>query len=206
MYESELPELTTRVPSLIYCANGKQLTTRPPKPITGKFLRQCHFLGRVSDADSPEVNFDGTPKEQHTLVRMQVPWLVTLMVYESPMQQTPTNREYVVYAPPSLQAAVTFALKLWNKWEAPRATKIVTPMGQWPRIEDGCVAEPLEPRNINQADDMFKAHFKDVVRFSRKGLHFLGHREDPVAFTSLDPDLRLYKVEDFQQGLEVKIN
>lgn len=176
-------------------ASGKFLAARPPRILNGDFCRRAYKEGPA------EVFVDSVTSEssvRHSLLRAQVPWLVTLLTYDSEFQIEPDYREFFVYAPQEDTYAVKLAADLWRWWWKG------VPIGKdhaglviadWPKMDDGAVAEPI--------DDAF---FADTWKYVCKRKHYAaGHPEDPFAFTSTSGDVRIYKSSDFQSGLSVKI-
>ena len=147
----------------------------------GKFDDQ----GRTGDAIREE------------LVRAQVPYIVTLLIYDSKFQIEPTKREYFVYAPLEIQKAAELAIRLWQRWERPpRPEFLFGDMREvFPKVDDGVVGEPI-------TDSVFDEHWADVRKRKHK---CAGNPDDPFAFTCLDQDVMLQKLTDFQTGLHVKI-
>ena len=189
-------------------------------PLKYKNVRLCDHMGKPMEAPKPgEVlsatkmrsyymqgmarvgKFDyhgrtGDPIREE-IVRAQVPYIVTLVVYESKFQISPTHREYFVYATMEIQKAAELAIRLWQRWERPPRPEFL--FGDirevFPKVDDGVVGEPI-------SDSVFDEHWKDV----RKRLHrCAGNPDDPFAFTCLDQDVMLQKLTDFQAGLRVKI-
>jgi hypothetical protein len=125
-----------------------------------------------------------------------------LLVYKSKFQMEPDKREYFVYAPPKLNSAAEFALRLWRRWEKKpfrivRDPKEVPDMrDDWPKVSDGVVAEPVN-------DKFFRESWKYVKNRRHKAA---GHPDDPIAFACLEPEFSIYKTEDFQKDLPVRIN
>ena len=173
---------------------------KAPKPgevLSATKMRTFYLKGmaRVGQFDKDGRSGDSIREE---LVRAQVPYIVTLLVYDSKFQIEPTRREYFVYAPLEIQKAAELALRLWQRWERPpRPEFTFGDMREvFPKVDDGIVAQPLD------TDAEFDAHWKDVQPRAHKAA---GNPDDPFAFTCLDQDVMLQKWTDFQAGLRVKI-
>jgi hypothetical protein len=181
----------------LYDHMGRPLKEAPPTQLTASWCQKAYHKGlaRVGNYDSDGRSASGIQEE---LVRAQIPYVVTLLIYDSKLQIEPTHREYFVYAPLEIQKAAELALRLWQRWERPPRPKFL--FGDmrevFPKVEDGIVAEPI-------SDSDFANHWKDVKPRRRK---MAGHPDDPFAFTCLDPDVMVFKTSDFQDGLRVKIS
>jgi hypothetical protein len=173
---------------------GRPIKTLP-KVMTGAFARRAFRPGLKEELI---VSGDGAGAEagfRQTMVRAQVPHLVTLLVYKSKFDMVPTQREYFIYAPPDIQGAAQAALMLWRRWEKGRrgvdAIIGVDIADDFPKVDDGAVAEPID-------DNFFDETWKHVKNKAHK---CAGDPRDPWAFTCLDPEVRIYRAEDFQAGL-----
>lgn len=178
-------------------ASGAPIQGGIPKVLTATFCRSVFFRG--TDANEIEiVDGDHTFGTREDLRRLQIPQLVTLLVYRSKFQLQAERREYFVYAPPDIKSAVKLATQLWNRWEKPPRLEefLLTDMEDiYPKIDDACTSEVI--------DDAF---FDEMWKAARLRKHrAAGHPEDPFAFTSLDPDVMVYKHTDFQKGLAVTV-
>jgi len=173
----------------IYDDSGKIIATQPPKPLTGEFCRKAYMYGMVEHPVSLEM--------EEKLVRHQLPHVVTLLIYDSKLQLTPTRREYYVYAPGDFKSAVTLAIMLWKRWErGPKPFDVEYRGEEWyPKFEDAVVAEVID-------DKCFEEQWRAA---SSRKFKAAGHPNDPFAFTCLDQDVMLFKTSDFQQGLQVRI-
>jgi hypothetical protein len=180
----------------IYDHLGRPWKEEIPSVKSATWMRRVYYKGpaRVGRFDSDGKEGDTIREE---LVRAQIPYVCTLLVYESKFQIEPTRREYFVYAPLEIQKAAELALRLWQRWERPpRPEFTFGDMREvFPKIEDGIVAEPL-------MDADFDEHWKDVRKRPHKAA---GNPDDPFAFTCLDQDVKIYKHSDFQAGLITKI-
>lgn len=170
----------------IFDSTGKKIADVPPKPLSATFCKQAHLPFMVED-------LIGGYKEE--MMRIQVPHVVTLLVYESKFQLQATQREYFVYAPPDMKSAVALALKLWKRWEKPHSNWFVDKSEDYPKVDDAVVAEKID-------DNCFAEMWQSACKRKFKAA---GHPHDPFAFTCLDPDVMLYKSADFQSGLIVTV-
>jgi hypothetical protein len=173
----------------IYDDSGKVIATQPPKTLTGEFCRKAYMYGMVEHPVTLEL--------EEKLVRHQLPHVVTLLIYDSKLQLTPTRREYYVYAPGDFKSAVTLAIMLWKRWErGPKPFDVEYRGEEWyPKFEDAVVAEVID-------DKCFEEQWRAA---SSRKFKAAGHPNDPFAFTCLDQDVMLFKTSDFQQGLQVRI-
>jgi len=175
---------------------GRAMKDPPPRVLSAKWCRTAYHIGpaRVGLYDDA-----GRPGDliREELVRAQVPYVVTLLVYGSKFEITPTRREYFVYAPLEVQKAAELAFRLWKRWECPpRPEFTFGDMREvFPKVDDGIVAHPI-------SDSDYDAHWKDVSTRKHKAA---GKADDPFAFTCLDADVMVFKTADFQEGLRVKI-
>lgn len=170
-----------------------------PKVLSGTFCRSVFFRGNTSDVVVDGDNADARVEVRERLIRAQVPHMVTLLVYNSKFELQPAQREYFVYAPMDIKGSVQLAFKLWRRWEKPQRVEFATAIDledDYPKVEDAAVSEPI--------DDAFFDEMWRSVRASGK-YKAAGHPDDPFAFTSLDPDIRVYKTSDFQEGLAVTV-
>jgi hypothetical protein len=160
--------------------------------LRGFFIEGKALVGKY-DADGVA----GDPVRD-ALVRAQIPYLVTLLMYSSKFQLEATRREYLLYAPMDVKSAAKLAFQLWRRWEKPaRAEWDVCDdlENDYPKLDDAAVVEPI--------DD---ATFDDQWRSARTRKHrAAGDQDDPFAFTCLDQDVMLFKAADFQQGLRVTV-
>jgi len=185
-----------RVGVKIYDHMGRKFTDPMPKVQSAKFMRRVYYQGpaRVGKFDKEGRTGDDI---REALVRAQVPYCVTLLIYNSKFQIAPDHREYYVYAPLDIGKAAELAIRLWQRWERPPRPEFnFGDMREtYPKIGEGVVAEPMH-------DEDFDSHWKDV----RKRIHkCAGDPDDPFAFTCLDQDVKLYKHTEIQSGLDVKI-
>jgi len=185
---------STAIPTL-FSKDGKRITVIP-KPMTGEFCRTSYYK---TEGTATFVHDQG--EEKHPgLIRAQVPHLVTLLVYHSPLQLRAEHREYYVYAPQDFKSAVLLARSLWNKWESHIGHRVLPgPHGLgvevYPRIDDGSVAEPID-------DKFFAEMLKQCDTHEHKKA---GDPRDPLAFTILGDDVKIYRTGDFQSGLSVRV-
>lgn len=187
---------TPKVTITLYDHLGRPMKEAPPTPLSATWMRRPHYLGPCRVGRYDEHGQEG-PLIRERLIRAQIPYIVTLLVYHSKFDIQPTAREYFVYAPMEIQKAAEVAVRLWQRWERPpRDEFLLGDMREvFPKIEDGIVAEPI-------GDSDFDSHWKDVLRRKHKAA---GDPLDPFAFTCLDQDVRLFKHTDFQSGLAVTI-
>ena len=163
-----------------------------PKKLSATWMRTAYRQGlaRVGlyDADGRS----GDPIRE-ALVRAQIPYIVTLLIYGSKFEIEPTKREYFVYAPLEIQKAAELAIRLWQRWERPpRGEFLFGDMREvYPKVDDGVVAEPI-------TDAFYDEHWKDVQKRAHRAA---GLPSDPFAFTCLDQDVKVFKTADFQEGL-----
>lgn len=164
--------------------------------LSAKQMRTYYIQGMARVGKFDDRGQSGDPIRE-SLVRAQVPYIVTLLVYHSKFQIEPTHREYFIYAPMEVQKAAELALRLWQRWERPPRPEFMFEdlREVYPKVDDGVVAEPI-------SDSTFDAHWRDVSKRKNK---CAGDPEYPFAFTCLDQDVMLQKVTDFQAGLNVKI-
>lgn len=195
-----MPESVPHIESkkvFLYDSSGKPIKEKQPKPLTASWCRRVYYKGqaRVGAYDKDGISTSSPIKEE--VVRAQIPYVVTLLVYHSKLQIEPTMREYFVYAPLEVQKAAELALRLWQRWERPPRPEFQFGDMEdiFPKIDDGVVAEPLQ-------DSDYDSHWKDVQKRPHRAA---GDPDDPFAFTCLDQDVRVFKVSDFQEGLRVKI-
>jgi hypothetical protein len=169
---------------------------KPEVPLSATMLRRYYMQGPARVGKYDDMGHMGEPIRE-ALVRSQVPYIVTLLVYLSKFQVAPLRREYFVYAPLEIQKAAELAFRLWQRWErGPRPEFQFEDLREvYPKVDDGIVGEPID-------DNLFAAHWKDVQKRDYK---CAGDPADPFAFTCLDQDVMLQKVTDFQDGLAVKI-
>lgn len=187
--------LSPRPSMQILDASGAHLADRAPRVLSGEFCRSAHFAGPAEVAIHPVT---GVATVQNSLVRAQVPHLVTLLVYHSKFQMVPDHCEYFVYAPREIRHSVRLAFDLWRRWVKgitdPNFIPDIDSDG-YPKVDDGAVSEPI--------DDAF---FLDTWKYVRRGKHkCAGNPDDPFAFTSTDNSVKIYRSSDFQSGLDVTI-
>ncbi len=176
-------------------ADGRPVKVLPDY-LTSKFVRTLHRKGGrelLVDAAGQSVSFSDA------LTRAKVPYIVTALVYHSKFQMTPTEQEWFLYALPDLKSAATETITHWKRWFKPsRKEGEVAPediRNDFPLLGDGVIVEPI--------DDNF---YDECWRYAKSRPHkCAGHPEDPWLFTSLDPDFRVYKYTDRQQGLIHKL-
>lgn len=183
----------------IYDHMGRPLKGPIPPVKTAKFMRSVFYKGpaRVGKFDDAGKTGDTVREE---LVRAQVPYLVTLLIYHGKHQVAAEEREYFVYAPLEIQKAAELAIRLWQRWERPpRGEFTFGDMREvYPKIGEGVVAEPM-------SDGDYDEHWKDVKATKGGRFKAAGDPDDPFAFTCLDQDIKLYKSSDFQAGHAHKI-
>lgn len=176
---------------------GNPLKEEIPRVLSATWCKKVFYKGpaRVGLVDKDGKTGDPIREE---LVRAQVPYVVTLLIYSSKFQITPSEREYFVYAPMEVQKAAEQAVRLWQRWESPpRPEFTFGDMREvFPKVDDGVVAEPIQ-------DSDFAEHWKDVQKRPHRKA---GDPDDPFAFTCLDPDVKVFKTTDFQEDLRVKIH
>lgn len=182
---------------VLYDADGKKMAQqRPPRVASATWMRSVYRLGkaRVGKYDDQGVVGDII---RERLVRAQVPYVVSLLVYHSQFDLVATRREYYVYAPMEVQYAAMLALKLWRRWErGPMPDLLLGDMEDfYPKVDDGAVAEEID-------DAEFRTQWNYVRRKKYKAA---GDPDDPFAFTCLDQDANLFKSEDFQKGLVITV-
>lgn len=160
------------------------------------------FMRSTFRKDVRELKVSGTGETtvvDATLVRAQIPYLVTLYVQRSLLVRE--EMEWVVYAPGDLKSASTQALMLWKRWFKPgrkegEAASGIDMAQDYPLVRDGTVVEPI--------DDKF---FDECWRYVSKRPHkAAGHPERPWAFTCLDEGFKVYNHTDRQQGLIHRIS
>ncbi len=180
----------------IYDHMGRLRTDKIPDVLSATYCQGCFYKGNARVGKFDKDGHAGDPIREE-LVRAQVPYAVTLIIYESKFQIEPTKREYFVYAPLEVQKAAEIAIRLWQRWERPpRPEFIFEDMREvYPKVGEGVVAQPI-------GDEDFAQHWKYVRTKKYKAA---GHPDDPFAFTCLDQDVIAFKTSDFQQGLIVKI-
>jgi hypothetical protein len=127
-------------------------------PLSARQMRTYYVQGMARVGKYDEHGKSGSPVRE-ALVRAQVPYIVTLLVYHGKFQIEPTHREYFVYAPMEVQKAAELALRLWQRWErGPRPEFQFEDMREvYPKVDDGVVGEPI-------SDAMFDEHWKDVQK------------------------------------------
>lgn len=165
--------------------------------LSAKQLRKYYLKGpaRVGAYDSNGKSGDIIREE---IVRAQVPYVVSILMYRSKFEIEPTRREYCVYAPMEIQKAAEVAIRMWQRWEGPRQSdqlKFGDMNDLYPKFEDGVVAEPID-------DASYDAHWADVRRRKHR---CAGNPDDPFVFTCTDQDVMLFKTADFQTGLHTRI-
>lgn len=171
-------------------ADGKPIRVLPDY-ITADFMRSCFR----KDKEELKVDLTGSVSIlPPTLVRAQIPYLVTLRVYKSLLQAV--EQEWILYAPGDLKSAATTATAMWKRWfkpgkksDGPRAGIAIEQ--DYPLIRDGVIVEPI--------DDKF---FDECWRYVSKRPHkAAGHPGQPWLFTCLDESFRIYHHTDRQAGL-----
>ena len=180
-------------------ASGAAMARAIPKVLSATFCRSVFFKGEETpNIDVSAALGDVAPLSTSVLCRAQIPHLVTLLVYKSKFQMTPDRREYFVYAPPDIKSSVRLAMQLWRRWEKPRRLEeilLVDMEDDFPKVEDAAVSEPI--------DDKFFDEMWASIRLRKH--RAAGHPVDPFAFTSMDPDIMVYKAADFQAGLAITV-
>jgi hypothetical protein len=186
----------TKTPE-IYDINEKRILPPYPSPITGDFMRNAHYKGNVR-MDSVLIEGITAGSYSQELVRAQLPYVVTVLVYRSPMQLEADEREYYIYAPADLKSAGTEAMRYWKMWEGPTdpMTKYMNPEDVYPQVKHAIVPTPIDDEQ-----------FLEIWKYTKRLRHAcFGHPDDPVAFTCLDSDApRTFKLVDFQEGLQVTV-
>lgn len=186
------PEITVRN---IFDRNGKPISVIP-NPLSADFCKRAYMKGiRYEHA------MDGTLATHPDLFRAQVPWLVTLLVYDSAFQLEETVREYVLYAPPTMGEGAKMARYLWTRWEGPSRQAIEQHVGfrstLYPQMEVGVVADVLDDATFL---DLRRATLQRDKKFKCAGAP-----TDPWAFTCLDGDIKLFQNGEFQHDLIHKL-
>ena len=185
----------------LYDSAGNPFTDEIPKIKSASFMRKTYrkgdaFVGKYDDSGVAGDDI------REVVVRAQVPWYVKMHVYTSQFQVDPVPREYLVYAPKEKSKAAKFAFRLWRRWEKPRRPRTqgmligVDMNDDYPKIDDAIWA-------IDISDSDFDAHWRDVKR--NGNFKAAGDPRDPIAFTCLDPDVQLFKIEDVQNLMDFKI-
>ncbi len=178
-------------------ASGKPITVLPDH-IDALFMRRVYRRTKgILKVDAE----GGIIRSDAQLVRAQIPYLVTLLVYGSRFQMNPTEQEWILYAPGDLKSAATVALQMWKRWFKPDRKPGEAPSGlllqnDFPLIGDGVIVEPI--------DDKF---FDECWNYIRKRKHkCAGHPERPWLFTCSDSnDFAVYKHTDRQAGLRYRL-
>ena len=98
---------------------GRPLKEELPKVLSATWCRKAFNKGLARVGVYDDAGRSGDPIREE-LVRAQVPYVVTLLIYASKFEISPTRREYFVYAPLEIQKAAELALRLWRRWERPR--------------------------------------------------------------------------------------
>jgi hypothetical protein len=175
---------------------GRPMKEAPPKMLSATWCRKAYNKGLARVGQFDENGRSGDPIRE-SLVRAQIPYVVTLLVYASKFEISPTRREYFLYAPMEVQKAAELGFRLWRRWERPPRPEFnfENLEDTYPKVDDGIVAEPI-------ADSDYATHWKDVSKRKHKAA---GDPEDPFAFTCLDSDVMVFKTADFQEGLNVTI-
>lgn len=192
--------------------DGKLLANEPPRVLSGSFCREAHALGTVSRKNEETMKLDHSSE----FIRMQVPWLVSLLCYNSKLQLQPERIEMHIYAPPQQSVAVKAAYELWRWWWKCVPTRGATieqelAAPEWPKIEDGAVAEETDDDTFVSAwrHVMLKGEARRTVRDGvvafTKGFLAAGNQTDPWAFVDTSGDVRIYRAADFQEGLNFRI-
>lgn len=181
---------------VLYDHMGRPLKELPPRVLSASWCRKAYYKGMARVGEFDDAGRSGDPLREE-LVRAQVPYVVTLLIYHSKFDIEPSKREYFVYAPLEVQKAAELALRLWKRWECPRRPEFTfgDMRDVFPKVDDGIVAEPI-------ADSDYDSHWKDVQKRAHKAA---GEPGDPFAFTCLDTDVMVFKTADFQEGLHVTI-
>lgn len=170
-------------------ADGKPIPILPDY-ITADFMRSCFR----KDKKELKVDTSGSVTVlPPTLVRAQIPYLVTLRVYKSLLQAV--EQEWILYAPGDLKSASTTAAVMWKRWFKPGkkdgARVGIAMEKDYPLLRDGVIVEPI--------DDKF---FDECWRYVSKRPHkAAGHPDQPWLFTCLDEDFKVYNHTDRQAGL-----
>lgn len=169
-----------------------------PDYVTADFMRSC--FRKVS----AELKVDASGSvitSNPGIVRAQIPYLVTLHVYNSKFQLTPIEQEWFTYSPGDLQSAAKAVMLNWKRWFKPGRKPGEAPSGilmqdDFPLLEDGAVIEPI--------DDKF---FDECWSYVRNRPHkSAGHPEQPWLFTCLEEDFKIYRHTDRQAGLIHRIS
>lgn len=177
-------------------ASGKPIHVLPDY-VDADFMRSCfrHTQCHLK-VDAAGCVISSSPG----LVRAQIPYLVTLLVYESKFQLNPTEQEWVLYAPGDLKSAATVALTMWKRWFKPgpsvkQQLEGIDMRTDFPMVSDGVIVEPI--------DDKF---FDECWRYVKNRPHKCsGHPERPWLFKCLEDDFAIYKHTDRQAGLRHRI-
>lgn len=191
----EVPPVMKRVE--LYDHMGRPLKEEIPRALSATWCQKVFYKGqaRVGAVDKDGRTTAAPIREE--LLRAQVPYAVTLLVYHSRFDIVPETREYFVYASMEIQKAAELALRLWRRWEKPKREEFsgVDMREDYPKVSDGIVAEPI-------TDSDFAEHWRSVRDRPHRAA---GLPSDPFAFTCLDSDVKVFKTSDFQDGLAVKI-
>lgn len=196
----------------IYDSTGKVMASGPPRVLSGDFCRRAYFKGNVAHKNEAEAKLDIAPG----LVRYQVPWLVSLLHYDSPLQMEPQRLEMHIYAPPKESVAAKAAYELWRWWWKDVPTHGATveqelAAPEYPKIEDGMVAEVTDDATFMDAwkfasrkGPAKRMEIGGIRRFT-PGYLAGGHPMDPWCFIDMSGDVRIFKSTDFQSGLQLKL-
>jgi hypothetical protein len=181
----------------VFDADGRPIHVLPDY-IDADFMRSCFRKSKgVLSVDAEGGVITSSPG----LVRAQIPYLVTLLVYKSKFQLTPIEQEWILYAPGDLKSAATNALTMWKRWFKPDRKPWEAPSGilmedDFPMVSDGVIVEPI--------DDKF---FDECWRYVKNRPHkSAGHPDKPWLFTCLEDDFAIYRHTDRQAGLRHRIN
>lgn len=177
-------------------ASGKPIEILPDY-VDAHFMRSTFRKSKgVLKVDSE----GGIIRSAPELVRAQIPYLVTLLVYKSKFQMNPEEQEWILYAPGDLKSAATQAMMMWKRWYKPDRAPGVAASGilmeeDFPMLSDGVIVEPI--------DDKF---FDECWRYVRGRSHkSAGHPERPWLFTCTDGDFAIYRHTDRQAGLRYRL-
>lgn len=188
------------------------MASAPPRVLTGDFCRRAHYKGTVGRRNESAMKMDVAPD----LIRFQVPWLVSLLHYDSKLQMEPTRLEMHIYAPPQESVAAKAAYELWRWWWKDVPTRGATieqelAAPEYPKIEDGMVAEATDDATFMDAwkfasrgGEAKRLEFDGIRRFT-PGYLAGGHPHDPWCFIDMSGQVRIFRSTDFQSGLNLKI-
>jgi len=172
-------------------------------PYTGEVVHSATGFSKVYYKGKAEVGkWDKHGKEgegvRTELVRAQIPWFVTLMIYHSEFDTEPTPREYYVYSPMEESEASKIAMRMWQRWEKPKKEEefnFEDMRKSYPMVSEAILVQP-----ISDAD--YQEHWKDV---RGKKHRCAGDPNDPIVFTCLDQDVMVTK-KDLLRDVEADVS